>query len=328
MDFVKQLLKSNLFVLLLGLMILLAYLAPELGGSYGRISGSQIAGWGVGFVFFFYGLKLPLSEFGRALSNVRLHTVVQLATFVLFPLLVMTVIWIAGVDPSHDMLWLGIYFVACLPSTVSSSVVMVSIARGNIGAAVFNASLSSLIGVAITPLLMSIYLSQAPGMGVELNRVVLELIIQVIAPIGLGMLLHRRFGRWAAAHSVTLKWFDQSVILAIVYTSFCESFAGGMFSGVSWWTIIWLAVGMLALFASVYLIINMVSGWVKFDRADRITALFCGSKKSLVHGTVMGKVLVTNPAMLGVMLLPIMIYHALQLVVVSAIAQRYGEQKR
>lgn len=321
---ITKILKDNLFVLLLGVVIFLAYLAPGVGGDYGVVSGSQIAGWGVSFVFFFYGLKLPISEFARALVNVKLHVVVQLATFVLFPLLVLAVVFATGVKVESSAMWLGIFFVACLPSTVSSSVVMVSIAGGNVGAAVFNASISSLIGVFITPLWMSMFMSKVAG-GVSFSGVVLELILQVLCPIVLGMLLHKHWGKWANAHSLTLKWFDQSVILAIVYTSFCESFARDMFAGVAVSTLLWLSVGMIGLFFVVYLIIGIVCRWLKFSTQDRIVALYCGSKKSLVHGTVMGKVLVADAALLGVVLLPIMIYHALQLVVVSILAQRQAK---
>lgn len=314
--------KVDGFVWLLFLSILLAKIASMVGLSYGLLS--DVAHWGVSVVFFFYGLKLTPEKFAYGLRNVRLHVVVHLATFVLFPLLIWMVMLAVGVDPMSDLLWLGVFFVAALPSTVSSSVVMVSIARGNIPAAIFNASISSLMGVFLTPAIMSLVMTTGQSGGsLELGSMVMKLVFQVIVPIALGMLLCGRLGGWASRHSVTLRNFDQGIILLIVFTSFCESFEGRMFDGMGWDVILWLSGGMVALFAAVYMIVGVVCRWLKFSREDRITALFCGSKKSLVHGTVMGSVIFAGTAATGVILLPIMIYHALQLVIVSVIAQRF-----
>lgn len=317
--------KIDGFVGLLLLSILLAKIASEIGLSYGFLS--EVAHWGVGVVFFFYGLKLTPEKFAYGLRNVRLHLVVHLATFVLFPLIIWGVMLAFGVDPTKNLLWLGVFFVAALPSTVSSSVVMVSIAKGNIPAAIFNASISSLMGVFLTPLIMSLVMTASKsGESMELGGMVLKLVFQVIVPIALGMLLCGKLGGWASRNSSLLRNFDQGVILLIVFTSFCESFEGGMFDGMGWSVIVWLSVAMVALFAVVYLIVGVVCRWLKFSREDRITALFCGSKKSLVHGTVMGSVIFAGNAATGVILLPIMIYHALQLVIVSVIAQRFEKE--
>lgn len=312
--------KIDPFVPLLVLMIILAWLWPGLGVPNAYINPSEVTQWGVCAVFFFYGLKLNLAKLRDGLSNMRLHIVVQLTTFVLFPLLV----WI--VMPSDpDTLWLGVFFVAALPSTVSSSVVMVSIAKGNVTAAIFNASISSLIGVALTPLIMSLYLNAEMGAS-GLGDVVFKLLLQVVLPVGLGMVLNRWWGEWATKKKVMLRWFDQIVILGIVWTAFCEGFSGGMFESVSLGTLALLTLGMVGLFFLVYGITSWVCGLLKFNREDRIAVVFCGSKKSLVHGTVMSRVLVSDAASVGLLLLPIMIYHAAQLLIVSYIAQRMGDE--
>lgn len=300
----------------------LAWLWPEVGTARQGFDPSQIASWGVGAVFFFYGLKLNATQIKAGLANYKLHMVVQIATFVLFPLLVLAVMPWQG--PS--VLWLGIFFVAALPSTVSSSVVMVSIAKGNVPAAIFNASISSLLGVFLTPLWMSIFVDASSG-GAPLGDVVIKLILQVVVPVGAGMMLHKWWGRWAEGHRTTLRWFDQTVILAIVYTSFCEGFAQGIFASVSWSMLGMLCMGMVVLFFVPYAIIGVVCRWLRFDRQDTITALFCGSKKSLVHGTVMSKIIISNPAMVSILLLPIMVYHALQLIIVSFIAGNMAKKK-
>lgn len=315
-----------MFIALLLLSIVAAWLAPAIGMPNAWFSPSEAAGWGVSVIFFFYGLKLSPTKLRNGLSNVRLHTLVQLSTFVLFPLLVLGVMFAVPDWHSNYYLWLGVYFVATLPSTVSSSVVMVSIAKGNLPAAIFNASISSLIGVALTPLLMSFFITSEAG-GNSLQDIILKLILQVIVPVGAGMLLNRRFGAAADRHKVMLRWFDQGVIIAIVYTAFCEGFSSGIFESVSTTELIVLTIGMTLLFFVAYYIIYGVCRLLKFNREDMITALFCGSKKSLVHGTVMSRVIVADPSLVSIILLPIMIYHAMQLIIVSFIAKRMGKEE-
>ncbi len=306
-------------------MILLAAIYPPPGIQGGLFSLKQIANFGVSLVFFFYGLRLSPEKLRQGLSNWRLHLVVQLSTFVLFPiLLVIFRLFFAGSD--SGLLWLGAFYLAALPSTVSSSVVMVSIAGGNMPAAIFNASISSLIGVFITPLWMGLFLA-ASSNRFDLVGVVGKLALQVLVPVVVGLLLHSRFGGFAEAHRKKLRYFDQSVILLIVYTSFCESFARKMFSGLSFWKILLLGACMIGLFFLVYGIVSLIARLLGFNREDRITAVFCGSKKSLVHGTVMSKVLFPGSNSVGVILLPLMFYHALQLVAASILAQSMAKRR-
>lgn len=307
-------------------MVLLAYLWPQGGTGEGTFSLSNLTNYGVSIIFFFYGLRLNPAKLWSDLGNWRLHIVVQLSTFVLFPLLVL-----AGKNffenEQNELIWLGIFFLAAVPSTVSSSVVMVSVAEGNIAAAIFNASISSLLGVFITPLLMGLVLSSSAGVGVEMGAVILKLMLQVLAPVILGIILHAKLGGGAQQHRNKLKYFDQSVILLIVYTSFSKSFATDMFSGLTIGDLLLLGIGMLGLFFLVFLLISLVSRLMGFNREDRIAVVFCGSKKSLVHGTVMSKVIFSNAGVTGMVLLPLMIYHALQLIAASMIAQRMARQK-
>ena len=201
---------------------------------------------------------------------------------------------------------------------------MVSIAGGNIPAAIFNASISSLLGVFITPLWMSIFLEKQAG-DFELSQVIIKLLLQVLLPVIIGMFLHSRFGRYAEANRKRLKLFDQSIILLIVYCSFSESFYEGVFKGFEWHYLFALLLMVLILLFTVYTIIWLVTRSMRLDREDRITALFCGSKKSLVHGSVMSKVLFTGVGNTGLVLLPLMLYHAIQLFVISIIA---GKMKK
>lgn len=313
---------NGFFFCLIG-MIVVAYFYPSLGTEQSILHLPQIAEYGVSLIFFFYGLKLNPEKLKAGLSNWRLHLAIQLTTFVLFPLMVLGVGHVFAMDTS-SLIWIGVFYLAALPSTVSSSVVMVAIADGNLPAAIFNASISSIIGIFITPIWMSGLLQQQDA-NFDVSHVMIRLCVEVLLPVVLGYFLHKKLGKWAERYNNTLRMFDQGVILLIVYTSFCESFASNMFSSHSVAEIAQLGFWMLVFFLAVFGIMNLISHWFHFNRQDRITVLFCGSKKSLVQGAVMGKVLFPNPVVLGVVLLPLMIYHALQLMVGSMIAQKMGQ---
>ncbi|WP_288427291.1 bile acid:sodium symporter family protein [uncultured Spirosoma sp.] len=312
------------FLLALLAMIGLARLWPKPGMQTGPLSLSAFTNYGVSLIFFLYGLRLNFDQLKVGLRNYRLHLLIHLTTFILFPLLVLGARALL-ITPETSLLWLGVFYVAVLPSTVSSSVVMVSIANGNIPAAIFNASISSLIGVFITPIWMSALLSAGSGQ-FDLESIILKLTIQVVVPVVLGLLLNKQLGWFAEKYKGALRYFDQITILLIVYTAFCESFAMNLFRNLSVADLVLLAVGMLALFFIVFGFITVISRWLHFSREDRITALFCGSKKSLVQGSVMAKVLFPGSAA-GVVLLPIMIYHALQLIVASILAKAMANWK-
>ncbi len=312
------------FILLLFLCIFLAWLDPRPGSSRDLFSLSTVANYGVSVIFFFYGLRLNWEKIRTGLADFRLHVLIQLATFVLFPLLILPLMFMFGrqAEGGYDTLWLGIFFVAALPSTVSSSVVMVNIARGNVTAAIFNASISSLLGVFLTPLWMQIFISASGGM--PLSGVLVSLTLQVILPVTAGILLHGALGWFSQKYDRTLRRCDQGIILLIVYTAFCHSFSENMFAGFTFQKLAVLAAGMVALFFAVFTILLGLCRVLRFPREDTVTVLFCGSKKSLVHGTVMSRVLLKDASQAGILLLPIMIYHALQLMIVSVIARKLG----
>jgi sodium/bile acid cotransporter 7 len=308
------------FVLALLGMILLAYLWPQGGIAEGTFSLSSLANYGVSLIFFFYGLRLSKQKLQQGLGNWRLHILVQASTFILFPLLVFPLKMLVP-DEQWHVLWIGTFFLASLPSTVSSSVVMVSLAEGNIPAAIFNASISSIIGVFITPLWMGLVLSDS-SQNIELGSIMGKLVLQVLLPVVIGILLNPKWGHVAEKYKKQLKYFDQTIILIIVYTAFCESFEKKMFDNLTLPELVLLGIAMLILFFIAYGITNLLCRILRFNREDTITVVFCGSKKSLVHGTVMSRVLFNNNTATGLLLLPLMMYHALQLIVVSIIARR------
>jgi solute carrier family 10 (sodium/bile acid cotransporter), member 7 len=313
----------NTFFFLLILMIFLAYFFPEFGTDNGPLPLQDITGIGISLIFFFYGVKLSPAKLKEGLSNYKLHLVVQTTTFVLFPIFVLGSYFLFGDEQS--MLWLGTFYLAALPSTVSSSVVMVSIAGGNMPAAIFNASISSMVGIFITPMWMELMLPDS-AVSFDLTETIIKLSFQVLFPVILGLFFHKFLIKWVSRYATALKNFDQAIILLIVFTAFAESFAEDMFAGQSWMELVGLGVWMLGLFLIMMLLMHLIAKALRFSDADRITVLFCGSKKSLVQGAVMGRVMFPDPVVFGVILLPLMVYHALQLMVGSAIAQNMGQK--
>ena len=311
------------FLLALLGVVALAYFAPGLGSKVSPVPWHAITTVGVALVFFFYGLKLSFEKLRDGMRNWRLHTLVQLSTFVLFPALALLMRPFFGAG-GGEMLWQSIFFLCALPSTVSTSVVMVSIAGGNLPAAIFNASISSLLGILLTPLLCSLFLHTGTGGG-QLWSLAAQLLWQVVLPVGAGVLLNSRFHAFADRHKAGLRVFDQVTILLIVFTAFCDSFADGIFSRYRPVDVFKLGAGMVLLYLVVFGIIWALSRTLKFSRADQIVAVFCGSKKSLVHGSVMASLLFPASAATGLILLPLMLYHALQIILASSMAQYLGQ---
>lgn len=308
------------FIIALGLAVLVAKIFPAGGLDYENFSLSKLTNIGVAIIFFLYGLKLNFTEIKKGLKNFRLHLLIHFTSFILFPAIILSFQPMLK-DTIYYTLWLGVFFLAALPSTVSSSVVMVNIAKGNIPAAIFNASISSLLGIFITPLWMQLVI-HTNAEDADMSGIVFKLILQVLIPVIAGIALNKFWGAWANKNKNKLKLFDQTVIVLIVYTAFAKSFEEDLFSQQSPLIIVVLCILMIVLFVLIYYIVKGMCKLMKFNKEDEITALFCGSKKSLVHGSVMAAVIFGSSASVGIILLPIMIYHAFQLIITSWIANK------
>ena len=316
--------KLDKFVLAIIITIITAYFIPQFGLESSVIPLDIISSIGVSLIFFFYGLKLSGEKLKEGLKNWKLHFLIQLSTFLLFPLIVLVFYPFIQNEEAH-LLWLAIFFMAALPSTVSSSVVMVSIAKGNIPSAIFNATISGLIGIVVTPLWVGIFTNNTSA-NFDYTSIYLKLFIEIILPVIVGILLQRFFGKYAYKYSKQLSLFDKSVILLIIYKSFAKSFNEKIFSSVSNFDFILLFTVVISLFFTVYFLIGFVAKKLNFSIEDRITAQFCGTKKSLVHGTVFSKVLFGTSAITGFILLPIMLFHAIQILIISIIAKKTGNR--
>lgn len=315
-------LKIDRFVLSVIGVIGLAYLFPQWGLPESKFPVDSISGIGISLIFFFYGLKLSPTKLRDGIKNWRLHLLVQASTFLIFPLLVLLFHPLVQ-NEEQEIIWLAFFFLAALPSTVSSSVVMVSIAKGNIPAAIFNASISGIIGVVLTPLWMGLFVKNAQT-DFNFADIYIQLIVQIILPVMFGVVLQRFWGDYAQKYSKQLTLFDKSIILLIIYKSFARSFEENIFSTISVVDMLILFVAVLILFWLLYFLTGFLAKKMKFNTEDQITAQFCGTKKSLVHGTVFAKIIFGNAATIGIILLPLMLFHAIQLLIISVMASKMG----
>lgn len=312
--------KFNGFIAAIFLAILIAYLFPE---GVVLFPFKTITDIGIGFIFFFYGLKLSPTEFKLGFLNYKVHIVIQLTTFVVFPLLTLLCLPLFE-NGTASNLWIALFFLGTLPSTVSSSIVMVSLAKGNLPTAIFNASLSGILGIFVTPIWLSFFLSRNASF--EFLDVLLKLFLQIIFPLILGLTLQKFLGEFARKHKKKLGLIDKTTIILIVYSSFSNSFSSSIFSSVATQDLLKLSGIVVILFFVVYFGLALLSNFLGFKIEDKITAQFCGTKKSLVHGSVMVKVIFGNAANTGLLLLPIMIYHSLQLILIAFYAEKYRKR--
>ena len=316
--------KQNTFLLLLASMVLLAKFVPFRPAYNQWFPLSYFIDWGIAGIFLLYGLKLNLKEVVKDVSNWKLHLLIQSATFLLFPFLVL-IFYPAFRETAYDGIWLSVFFLASLPSTVSSSVVMVSIAKGNVTSAIFNASISGLIGIVMTPLLMSFFLN-ANTESADKTEIVEQLLLKVLLPIVIGIALNPFFKKWIIRYSNVISEFDRLIILLIVYESFSTAFIENIFATVPGFVFLVLTISVVALFFIVYYITKFVAMKMGFQLEEIITATFCGSKKSLVHGSLFLLVLGIPDDQKVLFLLPVMIYHSFQLFYVSWLANKIAQR--
>ncbi|MUP42601.1 bile acid:sodium symporter [Christiangramia aestuarii] len=279
---------------------------------------------GIGLIFFFYGLKLSPAEFKAGLVNYKVHIMVHVTTFIVFPLLCLACLPLFD-NGLKSELWIALFFLGTLPSTVSSSVVMVALAKGNLPTAIFNASLSGLIGIVATPLWLGFILEKTTDF--DFLVVLQKLCLQIIFPLAIGLFLQRYFGETARKYGKQLSLFDKTTIILIIYSSFSNSFTSSLVENIELYDLLKMAGIVLVLFFVVFFGLAFFSNLFGFNTEDKIAAQFCGTKKSLVHGSVMVRVIFGNSASSGLLLLPIMLYHSAQLILVAWYAEKYKNRE-
>lgn len=309
------------FLLMLLATVGLAALLPAQGQAAGVVD--IVADIAIALLFFFHGAKLSREAILAGMGHWRLHLTVLASTFVLFPLLGLA----AGLLPATvlpPVIATGILYLCLLPSTVQSSIAFVSIAGGNVPAAICSASASNLLGIFITPLLVGLLMQTGGAAGVSLEALE-AIILQLLVPFIAGHLARPLIGRFVQKHKQTISYTDRGSILLVVYSAFSAAVVEGLWHKVAAADLIAISVASIVLLALVMGATALAGRWLGFSREDRIVLLFCGSKKSLVSGVPMASVLFPM-AQVGLIILPLMLFHQIQLILCTWLAARWRQE--
>lgn len=273
-------------------------------------------------LFLVYGLRLPTREVLDGLRNVRLQAGVLLATYVAFPLLGLLLHTVTPPLVGDDFAT-GLLYLSLLPSTVQSSVTFVSIARGNIAAAITAATVSNVLGMLLTPLLVLAVLGAAGETGGGLR----DILLQLLLPFVVGQLLQPWAGRWVRARRWLTVSVDRGTIILVVFGGVTTATAAGV-----WEEVTWAEVGLLVVLSAMLLGAMLALTWwggrlLRLAAPDRIALLMCGSKKSLATGLPMAQVLFPA-ATAATVAVPVIVFHQLQLVVAAVLSRRLATRSR
>ena len=310
------------FTLALLTTVALASVLPAAGGVARFFEGLTVAA--VGLLFFLHGAKLSRQAIVAGLSHWRLHLVVVASTFVLFPLLGWALRPVLQPLVTPD-LYLGVLFLCALPATVQSAIAFTAMARGNMPAAICSASASTLLGIVITPLLTGLLLSRTAAAQHDALESIGRIMLQLFVPFIAGHLLRPWIGGLTQRHAPVLKFVDQCAILLVVYTAFSAAVVEGLWRQMPLPALAGLLVVCAVILALALGFTTWLSRRLGFSKEDEVTIVFCGSKKSLASGVPMAKVLFAAHAV-GAMVLPLMVFHQMQLMVCAVLAQRYARR--
>ncbi|KZD24814.1 bile acid:sodium symporter family protein [Tardiphaga robiniae] len=309
------------FLLWLTATVALAAVLPARGDAAVYVDHTVTAA--VALLFLLYGARLSPTAVKEGLLHWRLQSMVFSSTYLLFPLV--------GVAASLALrpylpadLATGLLFMCLLPSTVQSSIAFTAIARGNVPAALCSASVSNLLGVVLTPILVALLLSSA-GSGFSLVAFE-EIAAQIVAPFVVGQLIRPWVGAWLLSHSRLTSTVDRGSVLLIVYAAFSAGMVEGIWGQLSVGTLAAILAIDLAVLAVVIVSTMLASRWMGFSIEDEIAIVFCGSKKSMASGIPMAAILFPGHA-LGLIVLPIMLFHQAQLFVCAILARRYARRR-
>jgi len=319
--------RSNGFLLGLMAAVGLAFLLPGPGSSEGILRPDLVTNIGVALIMFLQGLSLAFEKIKSGAGNWRLHLIIQSFTFFFFPLAglgmnaLLPVVWPGAPPAIRD----GFLYLCVLPSTVSTSVVLTAVAGGNTAGALFNAAFSNILGIMVTPVLVGL-LMKTTGVMQPFGPMLFKIALLTLLPFAVGMGLRKFVGSWVDARKIWVNRISNAVILFIVYTAFCESVEAKV------WDRYGFAVTGLT-FALVAALFTFMSLWIlatgrvlRLNREDAIAAYFCAVKKTLAMGVPLAMLIFGDRPDISLILLPIMLFHPLQLFVNGILANHWARQ--
>ena len=320
---ILKILALDRFTILLIVMVALASFFPVQGQSasiFGQITTIAIA-----ILFFLHGAKLSREAIVQGIMHWRLHGVVFAFTFLIFPILGLLAKPFLLPLLGQQLYW-GFLFMCFLPSTVQSSIAFTSVAKGNVAAAVISASFSNLVGMFITPIMVSLFIFGQTQHNYDATSSIVQIALLLLLPFVAGQVLRPYVFPYMQKVPSIVKAFDQGTILMVVYGAFSGAVVAGLWNQVSGMTLFILTVVCSVFLTIVMLLAWSIPRWLGFSVPDQKAVFFCGSKKTLASGVPMAQILFAGQP-LGMIVLPIMIFHQIQLMVCGIIANYWANQK-
>lgn len=309
------------FILAIFLAVVVAAFLPARG------VGADVLDWvvivAIAALFFLYGARLHPREALDGLKHWRLHLTILAFTFVAFPIIGLALQPVLRPIIGDD-LTMGMVYLCLVPSTVQSSIAFTSIAKGNVPGAIVSASASNLIGVVLTPLLVVAFMSTDSGVQIT-GSSILNILLQILLPFIVGQLCRPLVTGFLSRYAEPTKLLDRSAIVLVVYAAFSEGVREGIWSVVSATEVVIMTVIATVLVVVMLIVTGRVPKLMGFDREDTIAIQFCGTKKSLATGLPMATVLFSG-SVVGLVVLPLMIFHQIQLMICAWLAARYGRE--
>ncbi|MFW2036230.1 bile acid:sodium symporter family protein [Acinetobacter junii] len=316
-----KLLALDRFTILLVLMVLIATLLP-ISGQFAYYF-NILTTVAIAVLFFLHGAKLSREAVIEGMLHWRMHALVFIFTFLIFPLIGLLSRPVLEPVLGQQLYW-GFLFMCFLPSTVQSSIAFTSMAKGNVAGAVCSASFSNIIGMFITPILVSYFILGQSQHDFDPTKSIVQITLLLLVPFILGQLLRPFIFLQMRKFPSVVKVFDQGSILMVVYGAFSSAVVAGLWQQVSGITLIYLTLACSVLLTIVMLLALYLPKWLGFNQADQITIFFCSSKKTLASGVPMAQILFIGQP-LGMIVLPIMIFHQIQLMVCGVIANYWSK---
>ena len=317
-----KLLALDRFTLLLVAMVLLASFLPVSGSAAHAFN--VITTIAIAILFFFHGAKLSREAIIQGIMHWKFHVLVFAFTFAVFPILGLLAKPVLLPMLGQELYW-GFLFMCFLPSTVQSSIAFTSVAKGNVASAVCSASFSNIIGMFITPVLVSVFILGKSEHGFNPTSSIIQITLLLLLPFVLGQLFRPLVYPHMMKVPRLVKSFDQGSILMVVYGAFSSAVVAGLWNEVSWQTLLLLVLACSVFLTVIMLLAYYLPKLFGFNRKDQIAIFFCSSKKTLASGVPMAQILFIGQP-LGMIVLPIMIFHQIQLMVCGIIANRWSKQ--
>lgn len=312
------------FVLSMLLAVLISFIFPVLGSNQSIIRLDIIAKYGVTIVFFLHGANLSFDAIKKGAANWKLHIFVQTITYVIFPIFGFFIFFITQ-DFLPISIRLGFFFLCALSSTISSSVTMTAIGNGNVAGAVFDATISGILGMMATPFLMSLIMNSNNISQFDTIDAMLKIAKTLLLPFILGQISRPLLKNIISKHKKIVTLTDRTTIVLIVFVAFCNANLDKIWQNTSLSVIFIIAVLVAATLFLILFLTTEAAKFFKFNHQDKVAGVFASSTKSLANGAPIAAILFMGNPNMSMILLPIMFYHQFQLIACSILAGKWGK---